>query len=33
MPGKVKKPDRAVARLPSIPQELVNRLLTAPNLP
>ncbi len=30
MPSKVKKLDRAVAKLPSIPKDLVNQFLTGP---
>ena len=30
MPSRVKKPDRAVARQPSIPKELVAQFLTGP---
>ena len=30
MPGRAKKPDRAVARLPSIPKELAAQFLTGP---
>ena len=30
MSGRAKQPDRTVAKLPSIPRELVNQFLTGP---